>query len=59
MKSKLIILLFCIPLLSSCDDMFEPALENIYDENMMHSQPTFAQGKLMLYCHILLLRRVI
>ena len=44
MKSKLIILLFCIPLLSSCDDMFEPALENIYDENMMHSQPTFAQG---------------
>lgn len=24
--------------------MFEPALENIYDENMMHNQPTFAQG---------------
>ena len=40
MKSKLIILLFCIPLLSSCDDIFEPALEPIYDENMLHTQPT-------------------
>ena len=44
MKRVLIKLLICMPLLSSCEDMFKPELENIYDEEYMHHQPSFAQS---------------
>ena len=44
MKKVLIKLLFCMPLLTSCEDMFKPELENIYDEGYMHHQPAFAQS---------------
>lgn len=44
MKKILIKLLFCMPLLTSCEDMFKPELENIYDEGYMHRQPAFAQS---------------
>lgn len=33
-----------MPLLTSCEDMFKPELENIYDEGYMHRQPAFAQS---------------
>lgn len=44
MKKILINLLICMPLLTSCEDMFKPELENIYDEGYMHHQPAFAQS---------------
>lgn len=44
MKKVLIKFLICMPLLSSCEDMFKPELENIYDEEYMHHQPSFAQS---------------
>ena len=33
-----------MPLLTACEDMFKPELENIYDEGYMHHQPAFAQS---------------
>lgn len=39
--------------LTGCDDVFEPALENITDIDAMYSDPTYAQG-LMLNTYILL-----
>lgn len=39
--------------LTSCDDVFEPAIENITDIDAMYSDPTYAQG-LMLNTYILL-----
>ena len=44
MKKLLIKILLCMPLLTACEDMFEPELENIYDEDLMHTQPSFAQS---------------
>jgi len=39
-------LLVLIPLLTACDDMFSPAIENIRSLDAMYQEPTFAQGLL-------------
>ena len=37
-------LLAFLPLLTACDDLFEPALENNRDLEAMHKEPSYAQG---------------
>lgn len=37
-------ILVLLALLTSCDDLFEPALENIRDIDAMYEEPTYAQG---------------
>src|SRR5574344_1138601 len=45
MKTKNIIkLLVLLPLLSSCDDLFTPANENIRGLDAMYQEPSYAQG---------------
>jgi hypothetical protein len=45
MKTKNIIkLLLLVPLLSSCDDLFTPANENIRGLDAMYEEPSYAQG---------------
>src|SRR5574344_2902003 len=45
MKTKNIIkLLVLLPLLSSCDDLFTPANENIRGLDAMYKEPSYAQG---------------
>lgn len=47
MKTKNIIkLLVLLPLLSSCDDLFTPANENIRGLDAMYQEPSYAQGVL-------------
>jgi hypothetical protein len=47
MKTKyLISLLALLPLLTSCDDLFVPANENIRDLTSMYEEPSYAQGVL-------------
>ncbi|MFV0505728.1 MAG: RagB/SusD family nutrient uptake outer membrane protein [Bacteroidales bacterium] len=47
MKKILLILLFSSFLLSSCDDLFEPAVENFKNVEQMYDDPIYAQGFLM------------
>ena len=37
-------LLAFLPLLTACDDLFEPALENNRDLEAMYKEPSYAQG---------------
>ena len=37
-------LLAFLPLLTACDDLFEPALENNRDLEAMYKAPSYAQG---------------
>ena len=41
---NLSILLVLVLLISSCEDLFEPALENNRDLDAMYNEPTYAQG---------------
>ncbi|WP_289645735.1 hypothetical protein [uncultured Muribaculum sp.] len=42
--SKLILLSAVTVSLASCDDLFDPAIENIKDVNSMYNEPTYADG---------------
>ncbi|PCH71781.1 MAG: RagB/SusD family nutrient uptake outer membrane protein [Bacteroidales bacterium] len=46
MKRNIIFLLVSLLVLSSCDDLFEPAIENTKDIDLMYTDPIFAQGVL-------------
>ncbi len=46
MKRNILFLLVSLLVLSSCDDLFEPAIENMKDIDVMYSDPVFAQGVL-------------
>jgi len=41
---NIIKLLVLIPLLTACDDLFTPAIENIRQLDAMYKEPTYAQG---------------
>lgn len=43
---NIIKLLFIVPFLFGCEDLFEPALENHREGNALYNDPTFAQGLL-------------
>lgn len=43
MKNRLKLLIL-IPLLTACDDLFSPAIENIRDLDAMYEEPAYAQG---------------
>lgn len=44
MKRNILFLLVSLFLLPSCEDMFEPAIENFKELDLMYSDPIFAQG---------------
>ncbi len=44
---KYIILTLLAALFSSCEDMFDPAIENIRDLEVMYEEPIYAQGVLL------------
>lgn len=44
MKKIFIILLILVPLFSSCDDLFSPAIENNKDLSYMFKNADYAQG---------------
>jgi starch-binding outer membrane protein, SusD/RagB family len=44
MKRNIIFLLVGLFALSSCDDLFDPAIENFKDLDLMYSDPIYAQG---------------
>ena len=41
---KILFILTSMVLLSSCDDLFNPAPENIKDKNSIYQEPALAQG---------------
>ncbi|GEO03255.1 hypothetical protein AAE02nite_09190 [Adhaeribacter aerolatus] len=47
MRKKLLFFLSVTLLFSSCDDLFEPANQNIRDLDAMYGEPLFAQGILL------------
>lgn len=47
MKKSILLLLAGTLLLSSCDDLFKPAIENFKDINQMYTDPSYAQGVLV------------
>ena len=42
--SRLLLISAVLVSLTSCDDLFEPALENNQDISEMYKDPTFARG---------------
>lgn len=44
MKKSIIFILISVLLLSSCDDLFTPAQENLKTINQMYTDPAYAQG---------------
>src|SRR5690606_1362117 len=44
MKRNILLLLVSLFVLPSCEDLFDPAIENIKDLDMMYSDPVYAQG---------------
>lgn len=44
MKRYFLFLLFSLFVLSSCDDLFDPAIENFKDLDLMYEDPIYAQG---------------
>lgn len=46
MKKNIIILFVGLLVLSSCENQFDPAIENFKDVDLMYSDPKFAQGVL-------------
>ncbi len=46
MKRNILLLLVSLMVLSSCDDLFEPAIENHKDLDLMYTDPVYAQGVL-------------
>ncbi len=47
MKKKYIfkaLMLTAIPMLTACDDLFDPAIENLRDISSMEAEPSFAEG---------------
>lgn len=46
MKRYILFLLVSLFILSSCEDLFEPAIENFKDLDLMYSDPIYAQGVL-------------
>ena len=59
--SRLLLISAVLVSLTSCDDLFEPALENNQDISEMYKDPTFARGILdnaylaLPYSHLLML----
>lgn len=47
MKSKLLLLLFLVVAITSCDDLIEPAIENNRSLDDMYAEAEFAQGILL------------
>ncbi|MDA3854208.1 MAG: RagB/SusD family nutrient uptake outer membrane protein [Bacteroidales bacterium] len=47
MKKNILIILVGLFVLSSCDDLFEPAMENHKTLDVMYSDPSYAQGVLL------------
>ncbi|MCW3804578.1 RagB/SusD family nutrient uptake outer membrane protein [Plebeiobacterium marinum] len=47
MKRNILFLLISLLVLSSCEDLFEPAIENMKDIDLMYSNPQYAQGVLV------------
>ena len=47
MNNKLIVLLIAVLLLTSCDDLFEPAIENNRDLEDAYGEATYAEGLLL------------
>ncbi|MCW3785831.1 RagB/SusD family nutrient uptake outer membrane protein [Plebeiibacterium sediminum] len=46
MKRHILFLLISLVVLSSCEDLFDPAIENLKDLDLMYDDPVFAQGVL-------------
>ncbi|WP_347840141.1 RagB/SusD family nutrient uptake outer membrane protein [uncultured Draconibacterium sp.] len=44
MKKNILFLLVSLLVLSGCEDMFDPAIENFKDLDLMYSDPVYAQG---------------
>ena len=47
MKKKIIFLVAAALMLNSCDDLFEPAIENFKDVEQMYDDAQYAQGFLV------------
>ncbi len=47
MNKKIFAILLSITLLAGCDDLFEPAIENILEKDFMYKDATFASGLLL------------
>lgn len=47
MKKKIILFIASALILSGCDDLFEPAIENFKDVEQMYGDPAYAQGFLV------------